>query len=397
MSANTSIEWTATVNPDGTVTPGKTWNPVRGCSVISPGCVNCYAMKQAHRFSGEGRAYAGLTKLTAAGPQWTGKIQAVESALLEPLTWRKPARVFVNSMSDLFHEAGLEKFGGPDLQPFLVVLRNNQTAQSIDGPVPTLTTSGANVGVAQPFLVAMEHGGRLCDIAEPLPTITTARGGAFGVVDAFVLGQQSGSVARSVDEPFPTVATDGAIAVVQPCIVQTNERRAERVGSVDDPLKTITAMGGRCFGLAEPFLVPFYGERDGQIPRTHGVDQPLPTLPCSPKFGVVEPYLTKYNRTATGAYSVDEPLDTVTARDRFGLVQPVVDGYVLDIHFRMLQPHELAAAMSFPKSYQFTGNREAVVKQIGNSWAGELSKALCLAAVRDFAGKSPAWRTEATA
>jgi protein gp37 len=93
MSANSSIEWTDT-----------TWNPVRGCSVISPGCVNCYAMKQAHRFSGPGKAYEGLTKLTKAGPQWTGVVRTVEDVLLEPLSWRKPRRVFVNSMSDLFHE-----------------------------------------------------------------------------------------------------------------------------------------------------------------------------------------------------------------------------------------------------------------------------------------------------
>lgn len=91
--ADSTIEWT-----------DKTWNPVRGCSVISPGCVNCYAMKQAHRFSGQGRAYEGLTKLTKAGPQWTGTVRTVEAALLEPLSWRKPRRVFVNSMSDLFHE-----------------------------------------------------------------------------------------------------------------------------------------------------------------------------------------------------------------------------------------------------------------------------------------------------
>jgi protein gp37 len=55
MSATSSIEWTQ--NADGT--PGKTWNPVRGCSVISPGCVNCYAMKQAHRFSGAGKPFDG--------------------------------------------------------------------------------------------------------------------------------------------------------------------------------------------------------------------------------------------------------------------------------------------------------------------------------------------------
>lgn len=93
MSAISKIQWT-----------DRTWNPVRGCSIVSPGCVNCYAMKQAHRFSGEGRAYHGLTKQTSAGPQWTGKIRTVSDALLEPLSWRKPARVFVNSMSDLFHE-----------------------------------------------------------------------------------------------------------------------------------------------------------------------------------------------------------------------------------------------------------------------------------------------------
>ena len=80
------------------------------------------------------------------------------------------------------------------------------------------------------------------------------------------------------------------------------------------------------------------------------------------------------------------------------LVRATIDGMVLDIHFRMLQPHELAAAMSFPKTYKFTGTREEVVKQIGNSWAGELSKALCLSAVQDFAPKKRApWRDEATA
>lgn len=93
MGGKTDIEWT-----------DRTWNPVRGCSIVSPGCVNCYAMKQAHRFSGPGQPYAGLTKLTKAGPQWTGEVRLVPDALREPLSWRKPARVFVNSMSDLFHE-----------------------------------------------------------------------------------------------------------------------------------------------------------------------------------------------------------------------------------------------------------------------------------------------------
>lgn len=98
-TATTEIAWT-----------DRTWNPTRGCSIVSPGCVNCYAMKQAHRFSGPGKPYDGLTKQTKAGPQWTGTVVPVEDALIEPLSWRKPARIFVNSMSDLFHEDVPDEF-----------------------------------------------------------------------------------------------------------------------------------------------------------------------------------------------------------------------------------------------------------------------------------------------
>lgn len=93
MSTSTSIEWTDV-----------SWNPVRGCSLVSAGCANCYAMKFAHRFSGAGKPYEGLTELGPHGPRWTGKIQLVSEALDEPLHWKKPRRIFVNSMSDLFHE-----------------------------------------------------------------------------------------------------------------------------------------------------------------------------------------------------------------------------------------------------------------------------------------------------
>ena len=93
MSANSKIEWTDV-----------TWNPTRGCSLVSKGCENCYAMKQAHRFSGPGGAYEGLTRLGKHGPVWTGDIRLVPETLDQPLRWRKPRRVFVNSMSDLFHE-----------------------------------------------------------------------------------------------------------------------------------------------------------------------------------------------------------------------------------------------------------------------------------------------------
>lgn len=93
MSAVTSIEWT-----------DRSWNPVRGCSRVSAGCENCYAERVAHRFSGRGQPYEGLTVLGKHGPRWAGRARFVPEMLGEPLRWRKPSRVFVNSMSDLFHE-----------------------------------------------------------------------------------------------------------------------------------------------------------------------------------------------------------------------------------------------------------------------------------------------------
>ena len=91
--ADTKIEWAT-----------KVWNPVRGCSLVSKGCRYCYAMRQAHRFSGPGKPYEGLTEIGPNGPRWNGKVRLVPELLEEPLRWRKPRRVFVNSMSDLFHK-----------------------------------------------------------------------------------------------------------------------------------------------------------------------------------------------------------------------------------------------------------------------------------------------------
>lgn len=88
----------------------ETWNPVRGCSEVSPGCKNCYARTQAARFSGPGLPYEGLVEIRPKKPgsrrsaHWTGRVNLAWKQMLEPLKWRKPKRAFVNSMSDLFHE-----------------------------------------------------------------------------------------------------------------------------------------------------------------------------------------------------------------------------------------------------------------------------------------------------
>lgn len=83
----------------------QTWNPVRGCSRVSEGCRHCYAERVAARFSGPGLPYEGLAKRVGGEARWTGKVVMVPEHLADPLRWKRPRRVFVNSMSDLFHEA----------------------------------------------------------------------------------------------------------------------------------------------------------------------------------------------------------------------------------------------------------------------------------------------------
>lgn len=102
MSGQSDIEWT-----------DATWNPISGCEVLSPGCSHCYAMRMASRLQAMGHpAYRGVTKKVNGRPVWTGRLHLKEAALEVPLRWRKPRKIFVNSMSDLFQDGVPEQFIG---------------------------------------------------------------------------------------------------------------------------------------------------------------------------------------------------------------------------------------------------------------------------------------------
>jgi|SRR5215217_322686 len=91
--AETSIEWT-----------DATWNPVAGCTIATAGCTNCYAMRMAARLEAMGvEKYTGTTRKSGGRAKWTGKIVLDHAALQTPVAWARPRKVFVNSMSDLFH------------------------------------------------------------------------------------------------------------------------------------------------------------------------------------------------------------------------------------------------------------------------------------------------------
>ena len=94
MADGTSIEWT-----DATV------NYVNGCSVLSPGCTNCYAMRLAGTRLKHHPSREGLTIDTKAGPVWNGVVRPYQPALEMPLRWRRPRQIFWNAHGDLFHDS----------------------------------------------------------------------------------------------------------------------------------------------------------------------------------------------------------------------------------------------------------------------------------------------------
>ena len=100
MAGLSDIEWT-----------DATWNPVAGCLMVSPGCTNCYAMRMAARLqSMDHPSYRGTVRKSGSKPVWTGKVNLIEQSLSIPLKWKKPRKIFVNSMSDLFQDGVPEEF-----------------------------------------------------------------------------------------------------------------------------------------------------------------------------------------------------------------------------------------------------------------------------------------------
>jgi DNA (cytosine-5)-methyltransferase 1 len=237
-------------------------------------------------------------------------------------------------------------------------------ARSVDQPIPTVTgggDGGARPHFVTPLLLGTGNGGRARSTDEPAPTITTGGAGAAkrpgcarpAVVEALVApyyGGGSGQTAQAVSEPVPAVTTKARFGLVVPL---SNSSSVGVPRETDEPIRTVTTAKGGDQALAIPFLVPNFGERAGQVSRTHAVDSPLPTV------------------TATG---------------HLQLAQPVVDGIRIDIRYRMLHWRELARAMSFDDEgeiYDFAGNATEITKQIGNAVPGRLAKALVYALMGD--------------
>ncbi|WP_394295362.1 DNA cytosine methyltransferase [Haloferax sulfurifontis] len=196
--------------------------------------------------------------------------------------------------------------------------------------------------------------------------------------EPFLVKYYGTSTAKSVDEPMDTItANGGKYALCTPYVLGQHGGSVAR--DVDErPLPTIATRGAIGLYQPEAFVLPRNMVHGGLHSNgTYTPDErPLHTVTANNHDGhVVTPYLIEYYGNGR-AQSLDDPLPTVTTKARFALVVPELYPLGLDIRFRMLQPRELAAAMGFPEEYELVGNKTQVTKQIGNAVPVNLAKNL---------------------
>lgn len=228
------------------------------------------------------------------------------------------------------------------LHPHLGVTGENRP-QDVDRPLGTVTAS---------------HGaGKLCEgFILPHPIDAIASGDSdeakilryahdAGLIDVkrqdpepFLIGQggpEYGGKPTDVESPLGTVMTDNHRAVVEPVTILPH-RKFSRMDAddVDAPLRTVEATNGRQFHLCESVIVPLFSEREGQSPRSHSVDDPLPTVTASKGAGAVaQPFVIDVTHAsadqATRAHSIDKPLGTITTARRGE--KAVVEGFTVNL------------------------------------------------------------------
>lgn len=316
--------------------------------------------------------------------------------------------------------AGAVKHGWP--QPYLVILRNHMTAQGMDDPLPTIAAGGMHIGIAQPVIVNMKKDSSPRSADAPLFT-TTSAASHIAVAEPMVLSQHNSGAARSASDPLPTITTGGAANVQRPGCARP---------MLIEPFVLTQASGGSPRGVSSPMptaptggahalISPYYGSGSGETCVNAEVE-PLPTATAKARFGMVIPIthtdgsnrardveldpiptLTTANRgelafiaaqfgeregQAPRVHDIDDPAPAICATGHVNLIEPAAD---FDILFRMLEPHELAAAMGFTTddfTYEFAGTKTEQIKQIGNAVSVAKMKACVGSIMADAAPKS---------
>jgi DNA (cytosine-5)-methyltransferase 1 len=214
-----------------------------------------------------------------------------------PLSRKTIARIY----------AGAVKFRWP--APFLVMLRNQMNAQSLDEPLPTLCAGGTHIGLAEPFLLN-RHGDngavRAHDIDQPMPT-ADCRGGGYlwePFIANFAHAVADQSRCRAIDEPLQTLHAGGlSHALVEPIIMSGQSGGSPR--PLDDPMPGMT---GR---LGSALIAPYYGSGSGGT--CSSTDNPLPTVTTRARFGLVMP--VTHGKRCYGASGEDKASSSLETTD----------------------------------------------------------------------------------
>lgn len=202
-------------------------------------------------------------------------------------------------------------------------------ARPLDQPLAVQQTTATHALATAPvaFGINTAHGGRLHDLTEPHPTVCASDDRLSLVVPL----RQHGH-AQPTDRPLPTIAAGGTH---HGFLVPMRSGR-NRSHGIDEPMATVVA-GGNYGGLV-------MRNNGGSAEMVTPADEPVRTVTTKGHQSLLVPYY------GTGrARSSDEPAPTVTTRDRCAVVDP--EAIVDDCGFRMLEPHEIAAAMAFPPGY----------------------------------------------
>jgi len=191
--------------------------------------------------------------------------------------------------------------------------------------------------------------------------------------EPFLVVLRGTSKSRSLDSPLPAVTAQGGhYAIIEPFLTRFHggDGAENRNHSINDPLPVIDTSNR--YGIVEPFITAI-GQASAKD-RSRSLDDPLSTVVTKQEHVLIEPFLINYHGNSN-AYSIDIPLGTATTKEKFALVEAGGE-FALDIRFRMLQPHELAAAQGFPHDYKFCGTKTDITKQIGNAVPVNLSREL---------------------
>ena len=262
---------------------------------------------------------------------------------------------------------------------------DSRRVHSVDDPLGALHAGGGKFAVVEPFVLSQASGGAPREVQEPLPTQTTGgHGGAHALISPYY-GSGSGETCNSAEEPLPTVTAKARFGMVVP-VTHSSDASGNQARSVDDPLPTLTTAKGGEFAMVAPVT-----HHDGSM-RAQTAEEPLPTITGANRGELA--FITAQHGERPGqaprVHSVDGPTQTIAATGHIDLIEGAA-GY--DILFRMLEPHELAAAMGFTsedQAYEFAGTKTDQIKQIGNAVSVAKMKACVGAIMADAAPKKRA-------